>query len=145
LEPELKRIALLYGLVFCIPFIAAAAPVSPSPQVGASLAAEAEVEANKTLGLQTFRQRCQTCHSVEPGARSLLGPNLYGVFNRAAGTSEFRYSPALKQSGLTWTRKNLDKFIASPMKAVPGARMAVGLPSAEQRAAVIDYLSKTGS
>ncbi len=91
-------------------------------------------------GETLFRQRCQSCHSVAPGRTTPLGPNLVGVVGRKAGSTPFRYSPALKASGLTWNRATLDRFLAAPTRAVPGTRMVVAVPDAAQRAALIGYL-----
>ncbi|MET0374065.1 MAG: c-type cytochrome [Rhizorhabdus sp.] len=104
-----------------------------------------QVEAQAAPGGDVlFRQRCQTCHQVAAGKPSPIGPNLYGVVNRkaAAAPLPFKYSEALKKSGLTWTRANLDKYLAAPTKMVPGTRMVIALPDAKQRAAVIDYLAR---
>lgn len=91
-------------------------------------------------GETLFRQRCQACHSASADKRSPLGPNLSGVVGRKAGSTDFRYSPALKASGLTWNRQTLDRFLAAPTKAVPGTRMVVAVPDGAQRSALIGYL-----
>jgi len=91
-------------------------------------------------GETLFRQRCQSCHSVAAGRTTPLGPNLVGVVGRKAGSTPFRYSPALKASGLTWSRATLDRFLAAPTRTVPGTRMVVAVPDAAQRAALIGYL-----
>lgn len=109
------------ALVLCAPAIAMAAPPAPD-------------------GQQLFRQRCQACHSVEPGKSARVGPNLAGVVGRKAASAQFNYSAALKKSGLTWTRENLDRFLAAPAKTVPGTRMVIGVTDAAQRKALIDYL-----
>jgi cytochrome c len=94
------------------------------------------------LGGETlFRQRCAVCHSVDPGKQTPLGPNLRGVGGRKAGAAAFNYSPQLKQSGLTWTAVELDRFLAAPTRVVPGTRMPMGVPNAAERAALVDYLS----
>jgi cytochrome c2 len=71
-----------------------------------------------------------------------VGPDLHGVFGRRAGALEnFRYSPALKRSGITWTPQALDGYIADPQNAVPANRMPyAGMPDARDRADVISYL-----
>lgn len=97
----------------------------------------AAANAGETL----FRQRCQSCHSVAAGRPSSLGPNLAGVAGRGAATTPFAYSPALKKSGIVWTKDNLDKYLAGPTKMVPGGKMFVSVPDAKQRAALADYLS----
>src|SRR5213594_1945319 len=71
-----------------------------------------------------------------------VGPSLHGVFGRRAGElDDFRYSPALKKSGITWTPKALDAYIADPQKAVPANRMPyAGMPAARDRADLIMYM-----
>src|SRR5262249_57394587 len=83
------------------------------------------------------------CHSVEAGANG-LGPSLHGVIGRKAGeVADFRYSPGMKRSGITWSAKTLDDFIADPQKTVPGNRMPyAGNPEAGERADIIAYLEK---
>ena len=84
---------------------------------------------------------CAACHSVENGVNN-LGPSLHGVFGRKAGDlGDFRYSPALKRSGITWTAQTLDEFIADPQKVVPANRMPYGgMTDSGDRADLIAYL-----
>lgn len=93
-------------------------------------------------GAAVFRMRCGSCHTVEPGGRAVLGPSLSGVVGRKAAATTFNYSPALKASGLTWTRANLDRFIAAPTRMVPGTRMVIAVSDAAQRAALLNYLTR---
>lgn len=98
----------------------------------------------KPDGEMVFRQRCQSCHAIAAGKATPLGPNLYGVVGRKAASSPvaFRYSEALKNSPMTWTPPNLDKFLAMPAKTIPGTKMPIGLSDAAQREAVIAYLAR---
>jgi cytochrome c len=86
---------------------------------------------------------CAACHKIERSDDS-LGPSLHGVFGRKAATlADFRYSPALKRSGIVWTAQTLDSYLADPQKAVPGNRMPyAGLADAGDRADLIAYLQK---
>ena len=86
---------------------------------------------------------CASCHSIERGVDG-VGPSLFGLFQRKAGeVADFRYSPALKRSGITWTAQTLDRYIADPQKSVPGNRMPYsGMPDASERADLIAYLQK---
>jgi cytochrome c len=88
-------------------------------------------------------QDCAACHKLEAGANN-VGPSLHGVFTRKAGElADFRYSPAIKRSGITWTPETLDKFIADPQAVVPGNRMPyAGMANAGDRADLIAYLQK---
>jgi len=86
-------------------------------------------------------ESCAPCHSLAPNVTG-IGPTLYGVFGRKAGTlASFRFSPALKRSDITWDAKTLDSFIENPQHAVSGNRMPFsGMKEAADRAALIDYL-----
>jgi len=91
-------------------------------------------------GETLFKQRCQSCHSVTAARPATLGPSLRGVVDRKAASTAFRYSEALKNSGLTWNRANLDRYLAAPSKMIPGTRMTVSLTDPRQRAAIIGFL-----
>ena len=92
---------------------------------------------------QKLFEECHACHAVERGVNG-VGPSLYGIFGRrAAELDDFRYSPALKKSGITWTPKSLDAYIADPQKAVPANRMPyAGMPEARDRADLILYMQQ---
>ena len=52
-----------------------------------------------------------------------------------------RTRAAMKHSKLTWDEKTLDRFLAKPMKVVPGTAMTYdGVPDAKDRADLIAYL-----
>ena len=88
-------------------------------------------------------EECVACHSLEKGKES-VGPDLHGVFGRKAAETDFRYSPALKRSGIVWSEQTIDTFIAEPQAVVPGNRMPfAGVPDASARADLIAYLVKT--
>jgi cytochrome c len=107
------------------------------------------VAADPVRGERVF-QRCYACHSVVAGEDALPGPNLRCVLGRRAGTlAVFRFSPAMVGagvgSGLVWTRAALDAFLREPQAIVPETAMSIpGLPGAEDRRDVIDYLDRTG-
>ena len=89
-------------------------------------------------------EECVACHALEKGKES-VGPDLHGVFGRKAGeAADFRYSPALKRSGIVWSEQTIDTFIADPQGVIPGNRMPfAGIPDAPARADLIAYLVKT--
>jgi cytochrome c len=105
-------------------------------------AGAARAEGDAARGEKRFEE-CATCHTTERGVNN-VGPSLNGLFERKAGEiADFRYSPALKKSGITWTPQTLDTFIADPQKQVPGNRMPfAGMPDAADRADLIAYLQK---
>ena len=108
--------------------------------VAAASAAHADGDAAR--GEKRFEE-CVACHSTERGTNA-VGPTLHGVFERKAGElADYRYSPALKRSGITWTAQTLDAFIADPQQVVPANRMPyAGMPDAGARADLIAYLQK---
>jgi cytochrome c len=100
----------------------------------------AQAQGDAKRGEKVF-ENCRACHTVEHEVND-VGPSLYGVFGRRAGErDDFRYSPALKRSGIIWTPETLDSFIADPQKTVPANRMPyAGIPDARDRADLIMYL-----
>jgi cytochrome c len=94
---------------------------------------------------QKLFEECVACHATERGATGGVGPSLYGVIGRKAGeVADFRYSPAMKRSGLTWNERELDAYIADPQKKLPANRMPYsGMPEARDRADLIAYLNAT--
>ena len=92
---------------------------------------------------QKLFEDCRACHTVESGPQG-VGPDLHGVFGRQAGTLEdFRYSPALKRSGIIWTPQTLDVYVADPQKAVPQNRMPyAGMPEERDRADLIEFMQE---
>ncbi len=109
---------------------------------GLLLGSQVAAQTSAVSGDQIFRQRCQACHTAVAGQPARVGPNLAGVVGRKAASTAFNYSPALKSSGLIWTKANLDRFLTGPARMVPGTRMSVVMSDAAQRAAVIQYLSQ---
>src|SRR5262249_32646337 len=80
--------------------------------------------ADGTNGKRLF-SGCPACHIMQRGGPNGVGPNLFGVVGRKAGSkSDFSYSAAMKNSGITWSHQKLDAYLAHPAQIVPGNRMA---------------------
>jgi cytochrome c len=95
-------------------------------------------------GKVIFEQRCGICHAVTGATGGpVVGPSMVGIVGRKAATVEgfALYSQALKTSGLTWTPKTLDEFLAMPMQKVPGTTMPMMIADAKERGDVIAYMS----
>jgi len=86
---------------------------------------------------------CGVCHKVAAGEKSGIGPNLWGVAGRKAGTLPgFTYSPAMKASNIVWTRDKIATYIADPKKMVPGTKMIyAGQKDPKVAAAIADYVA----
>jgi cytochrome c len=93
---------------------------------GIVVMASAGAGAAQDLGAgETSFRKCTPCHDIGPTAKVKLGPPLNGLDGRKAGTYEgFNYSPANKNSGITWDHDAFAKYIKNPMQAMPGTRMA---------------------
>jgi cytochrome c len=106
------------------------------------LMAAARADGDATRGEARF-QDCAACHKLEAGSNN-VGPSLHGIFERkAAALTDFRYSPAMKRSGISWTPETLDKFITDPQGTVPANRMPyAGMANPNDRADLIAYLQK---
>jgi len=87
--------------------------------------------------------RCMVCHTSEKGGPNRVGPNLFGVVGRKAGTLPgFSFSPAMKNSGITWDEEVLAKYLLAPSKMVPGTKMPFGgFNDPSQSADVAAYLA----
>lgn len=105
-----------------------------------ALAGQSALAQDAAKGEKVYK-KCKACHSLEAGKKK-VGPSLAGIFGRTAGTTEgFKYSKAMKDSGIVWDDKTLDEFLAKPKKVVPKTRMAFpGLKKEADRADLIAYL-----
>ena len=111
-------------------WILAAAMITAVPVA----AVAADADAGKTIF-----NKCKACHQVDKNA---VGPHLGGIVGRKAGSLEdYKYSDALKKSGITWDEAALDKWLQGPSKDVPGTKMIfAGIKDAGDRANLIEYL-----
>jgi cytochrome c2 len=88
--------------------------------------------------------KCKACHVINK-KNNRIGPHLVGLFGRKAGSvKKFRYSKAMKNSGITWDEKSLDAYLQKPRSFIKGNRMAFpGLRKKKDRDDLIAYLKKT--
>ncbi|WP_231638094.1 c-type cytochrome [Piscinibacter sakaiensis] len=104
---------------------------------GASSPPADEPEAR--LGHAVYQRRCARCHAT---GMHREGPAHCGVVGRAAATQPgFRYSEALRRSGITWTPAELDAWLSDPESRVPGQAMDVQVSSPVARRRLIAYLA----
>ncbi|WP_093556311.1 c-type cytochrome [Pseudoduganella namucuonensis] len=114
-----------------IPFLVLAAWMMPA----AWAAGDAEA------GRAAFA-RCAGCHQVGPSARSVFGPQLNGIVGRCAGSDAgYKYSEAMRKSGIVWSDQTLAAFLRAPGDVVPGTRMRFwGIGDERQVADILAYL-----
>jgi cytochrome c len=112
-------------------------------------AAQAQEAGNPENGQRLFNQ-CRACHTANEGGRNGVGPNLYRVVGRPAGTIEaFRYSANLREraaAGLVWNEENLLAYLRDPKAVLPQGIMSFqGFRDNVQNARdVIAYLRQAG-
>lgn len=103
--------------------------------------------ADAAKGAKVFN-KCKTCHTLEEGGANKIGPNLHGMFGRAAGTVEgFKYSKAMVDYGEAWEVENLSAYLKAPKDLVPGTKMAfAGIKKDSQLEDLILFLqNETGA
>lgn len=68
--------------------------------------------------------KCKACHQLGEDAKNGAGPELNGIIGRvAAEVSGFKYSDAMRTSGITWDEASLRAFLSSPKTKMPGTKM----------------------
>ncbi|WP_457091864.1 c-type cytochrome [Microvirga sp. P5_D2] len=87
---------------------------------------------------------CKACHQIGPNAKNAVGPELNGVIGRHSGSVEgYNYSPANKNSGLTWDEATFAEYIKDPKAKVPGTKMVyAGLKDEQKIKDLIAYLKQ---
>jgi cytochrome c len=104
--------------------------------------AAALAQGDPAQGEKVF-DKCKACHAVDE-PQNKVGPHLVGLLGRKAGSVEgFRYSQALKESGITWNEQTIAEYMADPRGYIKGNRMAfAGLKSEQEIADLIAYLKQ---
>lgn len=99
------------------------------------------------VGRQAFAASCAVCHAAAANAAPGVGPNLYGVIGRKAGSLPgFGYSAAMKASGITWDEAKIEALIANPSALVPGTAMNAGaVTDTKTRQAIVQYVKSLGA
>jgi cytochrome c len=84
-------------------------------------------------GEKVFTQ-CRACHQIGESAKNAVGPVLNGLFGRPSGSIEgYNYSPANKNSGITWDEATFREYIKDPRAKIPGTKMIYAGLKDEQR------------
>ena len=94
-------------------------------------------------GAKVFK-KCAACHSIAEGGANKIGPALWGVLGRTAGSVPgYKYSKAMAAHGKNWSFEEMNGFLINPKDWIKGTKMSfAGLKIAEDRAAVILYMNE---
>tara|TARA_B110001454_G_scaffold31315_1_gene30580 strand:- start:158 stop:679 length:522 start_codon:yes stop_codon:yes gene_type:complete len=94
-------------------------------------------------GAKIFK-KCAACHSISQGGKNKIGPALWGVLGRKAGSiSDYKYSKALVAYGKPWSFDEMNGFLTKPKDWIKGTKMSfAGLKNVKERAAVILYMNE---
>ena len=98
---------------------------------------------NAADGAKIFK-KCAACHSIIQGGGNKIGPALWGVLGRQAGSiSDYKYSKAMAAHGKVWSFEEMDGFLIKPKDWIKGTKMSfTGLKNVKDRAAVILYMNE---
>ena len=98
---------------------------------------------NATDGAKIFK-KCAACHTIAQGGGNKIGPALWGVLGRKAGSvPDYKYSKAMASYGKPWSFEEMNGFLIKPKDWVKGTKMSfAGLKNAKDRAAVILYMNE---
>ena len=80
------------------------------------LAGSAFADGDAAKGEKKFKSKCKSCHTYEQGDKHKVGPNLFGVYGRTAGSTDFGKYEALSADDGVWDDANLDKWLSDPKK-----------------------------
>jgi len=89
-------------------------------------------------------KKCTACHSISQNGANKIGPALWGVLGRKAGSLQnYKYSKAMIAYGKSWSFEEMNGFLIKPKDWVKGTKMSfAGIKNAKERAAVILYMNK---
>ncbi len=105
-----------------------------------SIGAGTALAGDSAAGKKVFN-KCKACHAI---GKNKIGPDLTGLIGRPAASIEgYKYSKAMKASGITWTEENLAQFLTKPKKFVPKTKMSFGgLKKEKQIEDLLAYLKE---
>ena len=97
-------------------------------------------------GEKVFK-KCSACHMIVSDGKNMIGPNLWGVIGRTAGSvSDYKYSKAMIAYGKEWTFEEMNAYLIKPQAYIKGTKMAfAGLRKEKDRASVILYMNSKSS
>ena len=96
-------------------------------------------------GEKVFK-KCSACHMIAADGKNMIGPNLWSVIGRTAGSvSDYKYSKAMVAYAKEWSFEEMNSYLIKPQAYIKGTKMAfAGLRKEKDRASVILYMNSKG-
>ena len=97
-------------------------------------------------GEKVFK-KCSACHMIASDGKNMIGPNLWGVIGRQAGSiQDYKYSKAMVAYGKEWTFEEMNSYLIKPQAYIKGTKMAfAGLRKEKDRSSVILFMNSKSS
>ena len=97
-------------------------------------------------GEKVFK-KCSACHMIASDGKNMIGPNLWSVIGRTAGSvSDYKYSKAMVAYAKQWSFEEMNSYLIKPQAYVKGTKMAfAGLRKEKDRASVILFMNSKSS
>ena len=134
-------------------FALAAAVAIPMTSMNVAVAEEGSAEVDAKVAHRQARKgkkvavrQCVACHDITQEATPKVGPPLWGMYGKKAGSAEgYTYSETHLQKteadGIVWDEATLDTYLMNPQAMIPGNKMVYpGLESEKQRKNLIEYM-----
>ena len=106
--------------------------------------AAARADGDAAKGKAAFERQCAICHTAGKDGYNHMGPNLFGIVGKKAGTAQgFTYTNAFKtRANWEWTEDALGGWMMFPSTMVPGTAMGAFQGIAEKdRDDLVAYLA----
>lgn len=130
--------------------VALAAAIALPVVSGNAMATEDPAAVKKMIkkGKKVAIKQCFACHDITEDKQNRVGPPLWGVYGKPAGSVEgYAYSDAQmsKKDSVVWDEATLDAYLQDPKAIIPGNKMAYPVAgtkvmSDKQRKNVIEFL-----
>ena len=119
----------------------------------AEIKKEEKVDITKLLAMgdiahgEKVFKKCSACHMIASDGKNMIGPNLWGVIGRTAGSiDDYKYSKAMVAYGKEWSFEEMNSYLIKPQAYIKGTKMAfAGLRKEKDRASVIIYMNSKSS
>ena len=70
-------------------------------------------------------KKCSACHMIAADGKNMIGPNLWSVIGRTAGSvNDYKYSKAMVAYGKQWTFEEMNSYLIKPQAYIKGTKMA---------------------